>query len=889
MKRITPVFLLAALTAFGQFTLPNAVPLPNARTQVLDHLGRACSGCLLWTYAAGTSTPQVTYTDSTGSTPNTNPIVLDTAGAANIWIGALSYKLTLERPPIVSGHGVPLWTVDNVSDVTFNYIAYLKTITDSALLSYRNPLNGAVDRTVRDKLAESVSVKDFGAKGDGVTDDTTAIQAALNLVGAHRIVFPAGTYLISATLWVHSNTAIAGEGGRAKVTTIKRKDGMYTDAIVAGIWDGANHPRSVYSLWMGGYPYNSTTNGANISITSLYIDGNGANAGQPPAEPSPPLASYRGSNIWIQWTSGVLVDDVYSEHASNDNCFIASCRRVTVVNSWFRANNLINPSGFDTRNGLTIAGTMAATDGDPNDMLICANNIAEANQDLGIAIQARNMYGGSATFGGAIVVSGNISRANNSHGIAVEAFNNGGDSSPVRSVVFSNNISAGDGTSGTAYGLLVSYQAYDINVIGNVVRNAGGWGIGISGYQAIAVKNNIVSGWGTVGSGNTYAGIFMYKDGANPGKNQKIHISGNTVTGGAGQPNATIGIASSGYDDIVVSNNLIDGTTVGSAFGAGVGIFSDVASASIHVTGNRVANTAKDGILLTNSGTSKMSVTNNVVENYGLVGAAANTAFGVLLQELSGTCVGVIANTSVTGGAGRPNGTSGVGSLCDNTTISAVTVDGATYNGSSGTSGFGVYLTSVTAASITGGSFLNADSNGVYLDGGVVNWIVSGVTVKNNGKSVAAPNRAGILFGPGAGNRYGIVSGNAIYDDQGSPTQQYGISMPTGATTRVSVFGNVIYGNVVADINGDILTSPSPVFANVFSTTGHNVGSSQVTGWKLGPTPYSILNLIAEDATAMICTDCKVTSVGDNTCTSGGTGALAVRLNGVWRCFANQN
>jgi hypothetical protein len=37
------------------------------------------------------------------------------------------------------------------------------------------------------------------------------------------------------------------------------------------------------------------------------------------------------------------------------------------------------------------------------------------------------------------------------------------------------------------------------------------------------------------------------------------------------------------------------------------------------------------------------------------------------------------------------------------------------------------------------------------------------------------------------------------------------------------------------------------------------------------------------------CTDCAVTSGADNTCTSGGNGAFAVRLNGVWRCFIAQN
>ena len=75
---------------------------------------------------------------------------------------------------------------------------------------------GATARTVDAKLKDTVSVKDFGAVGDGVTDDSAAIQLALSS-GNKAVYFPTGTYVVSSQLNITPNTTISGDGIGATV------------------------------------------------------------------------------------------------------------------------------------------------------------------------------------------------------------------------------------------------------------------------------------------------------------------------------------------------------------------------------------------------------------------------------------------------------------------------------------------------------------------------------------------------------------------------------------------------------------------------------------------------------------------------------------------------
>lgn len=88
--------------------------------------------------------------------------------------------------------------------------------TDASQVSYQPAGAGAVTTSVQAKLRESVSVKDFGAVGDGVTNDTAAIKAAI--ATGNDVFFPAGTYLVTDLGAVNNRQTLYSHNRSAKIT-----------------------------------------------------------------------------------------------------------------------------------------------------------------------------------------------------------------------------------------------------------------------------------------------------------------------------------------------------------------------------------------------------------------------------------------------------------------------------------------------------------------------------------------------------------------------------------------------------------------------------------------------------------------------------------------------
>lgn len=101
-----------------------------------------------------------------------------------------------------------------------------------ALVAVKLDLVNSVPRTQHQKNAEEISVKDFGAVGDGTTDDTVAIQAAIDSARGRRIFIPAGTYRVSSLVHNGSDRTPLHLYGEGADLTIIMKIGNSTNPIL---------------------------------------------------------------------------------------------------------------------------------------------------------------------------------------------------------------------------------------------------------------------------------------------------------------------------------------------------------------------------------------------------------------------------------------------------------------------------------------------------------------------------------------------------------------------------------------------------------------------------------------------------------------------------------
>jgi hypothetical protein len=133
----------------------------------------------------------------------------------------------------VAATTVPTAIAEIVSD--------LSASSGASLVGFLQTGSGAAARNIQSKLRDSISVKDFGAVGDGITDDTAAIQAAINAViaaGGGDLYFPEGKYLHSGLTINWSNAPIRLHGSSYNSQSGYGSELYYSGSSVALTFEG---------------------------------------------------------------------------------------------------------------------------------------------------------------------------------------------------------------------------------------------------------------------------------------------------------------------------------------------------------------------------------------------------------------------------------------------------------------------------------------------------------------------------------------------------------------------------------------------------------------------------------------------------------------------------
>lgn len=508
---------------------------------------------------------------------------------------------------------VPSLTLRASKALTFDSSGNV-TVTDPATASGTTvtATGTTTARALQERFAEVFNVKDFGATGDGVTDDSVSIQAALTAAKASPpslVLFPPGTYSVSAQLSIGSVTTLSGYGAKLFLAT------------------NAN----VHVL-------RGETGATDITILGLAIDGNMANQ-----------SGSGGHGISLNGTAlsskRLAVQDCRITNCKETGIFATSCEEVQFT------NNIVTGGGGegiqvttacqnvmmsgnhvkDTVNAgisfggdyITIVGNVVENCGsgggeaitgygETNDHVTIVGNVCRAHVSSGHGIHV----GGSA-----LVISDNLVENARNDGIYVENTNDG--LSAIDRVTINGN-SVRNCTNGAGMNVVNVRKGA---ISGNTIDTCAQQGINLVDCQDLAVSGNVISH--CTDKGIRMAGVI---DSA---------ITGNVIVSGGTHGIQLLDGTAGCLSNVISGNNIKDNT--------GTGIFFSGAEANNYVHGNSLFGNA------TSLGT--CDPTTNAVSNYvsdnnlESVAAAASvtlptTGNSIVITDTSGpTTINTIVNS----------------------------------------------------------------------------------------------------------------------------------------------------------------------------------------------------------------------------------------------------
>ena len=276
------------------------------------------------------TSPISIYWDDAGTIPAAQPLrtlngyIVRSGTPARVYTALEDFSMTVK-----DRQGRVVFSVlDATSDS--NLTTALASSSGSSLVGFLQAGTGAQPRTVQSKLRDVVSVKDFGAVGDGVTNDTAALAAALAAVPANgTLYFPAGVYRGYLLIW-RGDISIVGDSSAS--TKIKLPNNTPTITVPH---DGPPNPITGLPnvIELGECALGNAANEyANIVIRGLTLDGNYTNN-------TAPTTDLFGHGLIATKISNLVIDDVVAE-----NCF-ATGIDIVINSNYARVNARVNNCG----------------------------------------------------------------------------------------------------------------------------------------------------------------------------------------------------------------------------------------------------------------------------------------------------------------------------------------------------------------------------------------------------------------------------------------------------------------------------------------------------------------------------------------------------------------
>lgn len=362
-------------------------PFAGAGWQFFDNNGVILSGGKLYVYGAGSVSLATTYTNVNGITANTNPIILNASGrlANEIWLtNGLSYKFILKDV-----NDVLIGTWDNIpasENGVFNLQTALASSTGAGIIGYIQGSSGSVATTVQTKLREIVSVKDFGAVGDGIANDTTAIQNALNS-GAKNVDLCGLTYSCNSLTLSSNQRLFNGQiNARSSGLSLLVLTNGCTLENVTAVGSG-NNAEQTYEILVRVGALNTTV--LSSTVERIKIIG----------------CTFRDSNghaCQISYANDVLVQGNTANNLRYAGFRFIGCTNVRVNDN--KIYNITGLSATNNYNGYGITFTSSSTISVASGSIVCKDCVAANN-----TISNVNTWNGLDTHGGEnITFIGNI-------------------------------------------------------------------------------------------------------------------------------------------------------------------------------------------------------------------------------------------------------------------------------------------------------------------------------------------------------------------------------------------------------------------------------------------------------------------------------------------------